>query len=128
MTTTTTTTDIRILAADMADDHCNAVLGMGAEPAAADADDWEGIGDELRTALRRAIGEWVADREDSLLAEAIAHIDATEEPLGWTYRDDATGQRYRAFRDDMLALGRLLERRVADAYSVWASNTFGELA
>lgn len=127
MTNSNTATDIRILAADMADDHCNAVLGMGAEPAAADADDWEGIDDELRTALRRAIGEWVADREDSLLADAIAYLDA-EESLGWTYRDDATGLRYRAFRNDMLALGRLLERRVPDAYSVWCSNTVGELA
>jgi hypothetical protein len=139
MTTTTIPTEIRNLAADMADDHCHAVLAAGSEPTAADAETFDGIVYELRMALRSAISEWIADREASLLAEAIAHIDAEEceyktetanGPVfglgGFVYRDDATRKQYRVTRGAMLMLGRMLERREADAYSHWCSCTFAD--
>ena len=91
MTTTTIPTEIRNLAADMADDHCHAVL---------------------------------ADEESLTLA--INYLDADQHERGWVYHDAAMQRRYIATERELIQLGRMIEARMPDAYSVWCSETTGE--
>jgi hypothetical protein len=54
---------------------------------------------------------------------AIVHLRARRVARGYQYRDDATGREWVSSAHDLIALGRMLARGEADAYSLWACDT-----
>jgi hypothetical protein len=153
MTTETMTTNLHLinnLAAELAEIHLDGMKCDGLTAKPSDADYWcagglrdqlevagvpEGEIDEemvemLRDSLRKAIktavkaADEAADEESLTLA--INYLDADQHERGWVYRDDATRKMYIATERELIQLGRMIEARTPDAFSVWCSETTGE--